>query len=92
MTMAITVKFLGATNTSPARMRAFSPLTKKGVTVHYPSVCNFDTTSCRECAEYCAQVYLDKLNNEDEHFRKNPLKVGDVFETYDGNRVVTIKF
>ena len=85
MAMSITVKFLPATNTLPARMRVFSWLTKPTV-VNYPARAGFDASDIQACARYAANVALSQINEIcAEHGVSWAL--GQYLETYDGDRV-----
>lgn len=89
MAMAITVKFLGSTNTQPARMRVYSWLTAPQ-TVNYPSHTVCDGSDIESCARYAAGVALEQIN---ERCKENAVvwTLDQYLETYDGNRHFTLK-
>lgn len=89
MAIAITVKFLSGTNTTPPRMRAYCRLAKP-VTVNYPAVGNFDMSDIEACARYAAGVMLVQVNEEcADHGAVWALD--QYIESYDGNRHFSLK-
>ncbi|QGF21027.1 hypothetical protein MA12_gp14 [Pectobacterium phage MA12] len=89
MHMAITVKFLSATDTKPARMKAFSWLVKKGIMVDYSSAIS-DASDIQQCARFAADVMLEAINDiAAEH--QCQYAIADYVQTFDGDRLFTLK-
>lgn len=85
---SITVKFLPATNSSPARMRVRCALdSSRGRTIHYPANPGFDTTSPRACAIYAAEQLLININ----YGRQYPYEVIGVAADHNDDRIVIIE-
>lgn len=89
MAIAITVKFLPGTNSNPARMRGYSPLTK-ALTVHYPAGNAFDASDLEACARYAAEQVLLRINGISQTYGET-WALDQYIETYDGSRHFSLK-
>lgn len=88
--MSITVRFMGATNTGPAYMKAHSWLRPNGLKVNYsPKVA--DGSDIQANARYAAETLLEVMNAEcASHGVKWAIK--DYVETYNGDRLFTLGY
>jgi hypothetical protein len=88
LNMSITVRFMGATNTGPAYMKAHSWLFPKGLKVHYsPKIA--DASDIYQCARFAAEQMLSLINEKAGGVCKWGLSA--YLEDYKGDRVFSLR-